>query len=1174
MSEYISPYSASQRWLRGNLHGHTSCGRFMDVSESGPMFASLGYDFIAVTDHNKFTDEEQWSIWQEKVNLIVIPGVENGGTDHILEVGIYGVTQSSNGSYAARAEALREAGSFTVGCHPQEYPNGAENIRAGAQYLHAFEIYNGLRESRGNNEGANIVLWDAILTAGGRIWGAAADDFHCAYITPGHGWVSVQIPEEEETITWQMIVEQLKAGAFYASTAPAFKEIFLDDGILRASANRQVRRLRVIGPGGEPVYEVEGSELEWEAVPGLTYFRVEAECGAKRAWSQPFFPVEPGNNSLAINMGNSSLLDEPVSPVHTDCNQLPPAKIYTNSIGMKLVRIEPGRFRMGSSDEPLPEELTKGKTLFPHGDFDERPAHEVKITTPFYISMFQVTNTQYEQFDPTHGEWRGRNGYSNEDDEAVIYVNWHDAVRFCEWLSEKEGIPYRLPTEAEWEYACRAGTTTPFHTGNTLPGEFYNEPKRSFEPTSLEVGQSPPNPWGLCDMHGNVEEWCYDWYGPYEPDFQADPVGREDGDFKVTRGGSHSTWPYYLRSSNRSGSLPEDKQWMMGFRVALGELPKTKPLPKSRPQRYQLGVQQGSRRDLDDGLDSNMPYFRGPKVYVKIPEGSQGPLYARHNHFSAISECPNGDLLAAWFTCMEEMGRELGVAVSRWRHGTGEWEPASIFWDAPDRNDHAHALWHDGDGTLYHFNGLGARWRNLAILMRKSTDNGVTWSKARLIYPEHDTRRNTVVESIFRTHSGEIILPIDGRGGSIIAISNDGGETWIDPDGSIRGTHAGVVQLKDGRLMAFGRHGAIDGKMPMSISTDMGKTWEYSASQFQPISSGQRLVLMRLQEGALFFASFCKDMMITDASGKERPVTGLFGAVSLDEGKTWPHRRLITDDGPGREIETMDGHLITMDAHNSERVGYLSACQSADGIINLLSSRQHYEFNLAWLMALPPSALITPSKPDARQLPVKCVLSDIYRPKELPSQDNWRWNFNGRGLEESEVVSFLDDCSFKIHTDVGGQFWWRSDEVFGAVDAQKGFTAEIRLQVLKSTPNNRGIDLEIYDAAGSRYAITITGTGVYWYEGTVLGSAFLPFEQFIPIAEGLDNTDEMHTYRLAIREDRVVHIYRDVELIGLRRYEYRTPRDAYILFGAGGGVEALVDYVAYDLNGPNQSYPQ
>ena len=147
-----------------------------------------------------------------------------------------------------------------------------------------------------------------------------------------------------------------------------------------------------------------------------------------------------------------------------------------------------------------------------------------------------------------------------------MFVSWHEAVRFCRWLSQKEGRPYRLPTEAEWEYACRAGTSTAFHTGNALPEIFHKQQERRDEPVpvSLHIGRTPPNPWGLFDMHGNVEEWCDDWYGPYEADDQTDPVGRADGDFKMTRGGSHNTLVAYLRSANRQGTLPEDKHWLIG----------------------------------------------------------------------------------------------------------------------------------------------------------------------------------------------------------------------------------------------------------------------------------------------------------------------------------------------------------------------------------------------------------------------------------------------------------------------------------------------------------------------------------------------------------------------------------------------------------------------------------
>ena len=131
--------------------------------------------------------------------------------------------------------------------------------------------------------------------------------------------------------------------------------------------------------------------------------------------------------------------------------EMPTEKIYTNSIGMRLVRIEPGRFAMGFGDEPLPEQLITKKGHFPNGDFDEHPTHAVQITRPFYMGMFEVTNAQYERFDPAHKKWRGRSGYSKSDNEPVLFVSWHDAINFCDWLSKKEGLPYRLPTEAEWE---------------------------------------------------------------------------------------------------------------------------------------------------------------------------------------------------------------------------------------------------------------------------------------------------------------------------------------------------------------------------------------------------------------------------------------------------------------------------------------------------------------------------------------------------------------------------------------------------------------------------------------------------------------------------------------------------------------------------------------------------
>jgi len=169
------------------------------------------------------------------------------------------------------------------------------------------------------------------------------------------------------------------------------------------------------------------------------------------------------------------------------CAQLPTEQNFTNSIGMKFVRIESGTFNMGQLTTPFPWELmphTGGAgdrmSCLRNGDFDEFPVHSVEISKPFYIAVFEVTNFQYELFDHEHKKLRGKdNGLSKEDDEAAVNINWYEAQAFCQWLSEQDSMPYRLPTEAEWEYACRAGTTTNYYCGDILAKEFYKNQKGS-----------------------------------------------------------------------------------------------------------------------------------------------------------------------------------------------------------------------------------------------------------------------------------------------------------------------------------------------------------------------------------------------------------------------------------------------------------------------------------------------------------------------------------------------------------------------------------------------------------------------------------------------------------------------------------------------------------------------
>jgi formylglycine-generating enzyme required for sulfatase activity len=673
---------------------------------------------------------------------------------------------------------------------------------------------------------------------------------------------------------------------------------------------------------------------------------------------------------------------------------MPTEKEFTNSIRMKFVRIEPGTFDMGyGSGGELDEKVLAAtersgdrriglERFGKNGDFDEYPTHKVTISKPFYMGIYEVTNHQYEQFQQLHLHIRGKRGFSIDSDEAAVFISWNQAKAFCEWLSKKEGLPYRLPTEAEWEYACRAGTKTQYHTGDFLPDEYIKNPDNSWYPcprrgrgsaeiVPLHVGKTQPNAWGLYDMHGNVEEWCEDWYGAYVGTRQSDPVGRVDGEFKVTRGGSHGTVGYYLRSSNRMSTLPEDKTFMIGFRVVIGDMPETLPLPSQEPWAFQKNVSQVVPSDISKGPDAAKPYFRGPLTFMKIKKNSFGPLFDRHNHQPAITDCPNGDLLTTWYTCVSERGRELAMAASRLPYGSQVWQDASPFFEAADRNDHGNALMYDGDRTIYHFVGLSnaSTWGPLDIVMRKSIDNGATWTRGQLITGEHQ-RRSQVIESAFITREGYFVLPCDASpsssGGTAIHISKDNGATWNDPGGTIAGIHAGVAQLDDGRLIAFGRgdniknvvNGVEQQCMPRSISNDMGKTWEYSPTEFPSVGGGKRLTLIKLQEGPLLMCAFANGqppVYVTDVSGKKREVSGIFAALSYDGGQTWPDIRLITDDGPDREFISTDRSVFTMGLNSAEPKGYFSICQAKNGLIHLISSKNLYTFNLKWAQTSPPA---------------------------------------------------------------------------------------------------------------------------------------------------------------------------------------------------------------------------
>jgi formylglycine-generating enzyme required for sulfatase activity len=226
-----------------------------------------------------------------------------------------------------------------------------------------------------------------------------------------------------------------------------------------------------------------------------------------------------------------------------------PGNVIINSIGMKLAYIPAGVFKMGSP----PDE--KGRQ-------DDELQHVVKLTHAFRIGVTEVTQAQ----------WEAVMGYNRSNfkgaDLPVEKVSWRDVVAFCEKLSEKEGKTYRLPTEAEWEYACRAGATGAFSgTGNIDDMAWY---ETNSEEQTHPVTTKKPNAWGLYDMHGNVSEWCSDYYEPDYPEVTvADPTGPTDGKYHVVRGGSWGRFVRSCRCAARS-SFPTSYQLKQtGFRVVM-----------------------------------------------------------------------------------------------------------------------------------------------------------------------------------------------------------------------------------------------------------------------------------------------------------------------------------------------------------------------------------------------------------------------------------------------------------------------------------------------------------------------------------------------------------------------------------------------------------------------------
>jgi formylglycine-generating enzyme required for sulfatase activity len=664
----------------------------------------------------------------------------------------------------------------------------------------------------------------------------------------------------------------------------------------------------------------------------------------------------------------------------------------TNSIGIKLIRIEPGKFMMGAEAKAL-----TGKNLprehLKYGNFDETPRHLVTISREFYISETEITVAQYQKFKARFPGFRQK----MDDDPYVTGISWHDAVEFCKWLSEKEGKTYRLPTEAEWEYVCRAGTDTPFSNGDTPPAH------------------ETANPWGVKNMHTYPMEWCSDWHGLYPDEPQIDPVGPEYGWTKVRRGGGadylepntmnfyfgrdYGPWvvgnkPFYFRSANRASNAPafappprefQHKQMqcinppmptgqistspyrgkgMVGgwhnisFRVVLAPTPATKPTEFQQPFVHKCVKQKPHA--VTQAPDMKKPFYRTRKMFPAMTKEQMveigwkiglPPGLGTNQHNGALVALPNGDVFATFYNGFVESDPDLSILLMRLRRGSDHWDIPSPWPDFLDGNDASPFIFND-NGTIW----LGWGCPHLAggypFHWTISKDNGATWQQIQ--FPIFDSKpggygRRQPINSVFRGGpDNTLFVAYDGWGStSGLWASKNNGKTWYAPDGRVLGIHGTFAMLEDNSILCYGtRNCSIEGFASNNVSRDFGKTWEITRSPMPAQGGGQNPVLIKLASKRLLYVSDFgrrSDRIDKNVKGFEGP--GAYVCLSDDEGITWRIRKLVpglTKDEKGNSVKVTN-------------VGYVGATQTPDRMIHVATSRNnpnmHFELNEAWILS-------------------------------------------------------------------------------------------------------------------------------------------------------------------------------------------------------------------------------
>lgn len=515
----------------------------------------------------------------------------------------------------------------------------------------------------------------------------------------------------------------------------------------------------------------------------------------------------------------------------------------------------------------------------------ETPQHRVVFSRGCWMGRYEVTKQQWRAVMGT-APWSGHPRVTEDGRTPAVFVSWDDARAFVEKLSAFAGRPFRLPTEAEWEYACRAGTTTRFYWGDDPTYEQIDQAAwwrgNAFvtaEKGPRRVGLKPSNPWGLCDMSGNVSEWCQDWHWFYGDGPDLDPIGPGYAPHRVLRGGSWLTTPGQCRSSRRNHELPATRQSDIGFRVVCGEAPKPQP---------------------------GAPEFND--VFVAGQEG------VHTYRIPSLLLAPDGSLLVFCEARKESQAdaSPTDMVLRRSTDGGRTWQPTQIL----IHGDGKEALMNPCPVVDY-------TNKTIVLLCQKanqvsenhhehyqlvSRDSGRTWSEPVKIgdrIRNYDNSFNPGPGIGIQLRSGRLVVP--GYTGEVdeefdeswyarVLYSDDFGKSWImGPTVTQLTDECQAVELNDGQLMLNMR-----GNMGMSCrgvatSRDGGQSWsDFRWDRVLKECPCQASIFRYSwgrpgEKSRLLFANpenLGEKFNIVDR-------TRMTVRLSYDEGKTWPVKRLV-----------------------------------------------------------------------------------------------------------------------------------------------------------------------------------------------------------------------------------------------------------------------------------------